>query len=171
MPVELLPTDLSGHQRVCRKSIICQYSTCLFTIVKHCAHTDNCPSMGYRVATELKAWTGMTNKGSLHAIQDAAWLVWHAKKTNPKNTYWYGKEWSSIMRILQQWENKLSFLISVCAFVCQVPLTDPTTLQFLWPWTVIGQLSLCFIEKEKNTMWEHATTYDPPHSFHSLTWV
>lgn len=34
--------------------------------------------MSYKGGTELKARTGVANKGSLQAIQDAAWLVWHA---------------------------------------------------------------------------------------------
>lgn len=35
--------QISGHQRGCRKSIICQHLTCVFRVVKHCAQTDNCP--------------------------------------------------------------------------------------------------------------------------------
>lgn len=55
-----------------KKSIIGQQFTSVFSVVKHWAQTDNCRSMSYNGGTALKAWTSVANKGSLHAIQDAA---------------------------------------------------------------------------------------------------
>lgn len=66
--------QITGHQRICRKSIICQHSTCMFRVVKRCAQTDSCVSMGYKGGTVPKAWFGMKKQRlpstSPIAIQD-----------------------------------------------------------------------------------------------------
>lgn len=46
--------------------------------------------MSYKGGTELKAWTGVANKGSLQAIQDPAWLVWQAGQ--------HGRIWTGLER-------------------------------------------------------------------------
>lgn len=80
--------------------------------------------MSYKGGTELKAWTGGANKGSLHTIQDAARLVWRAgqhqriwkRLERPGNSSARGKQ-------------TVNFDVHTC-FVCQVTLTDPATLGF-----------------------------------------
>lgn len=61
--------QISGHQRICRKSIICQHSTCMFGVVKRCAQTDSCVSMGLQRghSAESMVWYDK-NKSSLQAI-------------------------------------------------------------------------------------------------------
>lgn len=76
--------QISGHQRIYRKSIICQHSTCVFRVVKRCAQTDNCLSMHYKGGTVLKVWFGIKKQRfpstNPIAIQDSHWLVWHARQ-------------------------------------------------------------------------------------------
>lgn len=76
--------QISGHQRIYRKSIICQHSTCVFRVVKRCAQTDNCLSMGYKGGTVLKAWFGMKKQRfpstNPIAIQDSHWLFRHTRQ-------------------------------------------------------------------------------------------
>lgn len=61
--------QISGRQRICRKSIICQHSPCMFGVVKRCAQTDSCVSMALQRghSADSMVWYGK-NKGFLQAI-------------------------------------------------------------------------------------------------------
>lgn len=75
--------QISGQLRERRKSIICQHSTCVFRGVTHCAQTDNYPSWGYkegrRAESTVWCWKQRFPSTNHIIIQDAAWLVWHAR--------------------------------------------------------------------------------------------
>lgn len=162
--------QISGHQRGCRKSIICQHSTHVFRVVKHCAQTDNCPSLGYKGGAELKAWSAMKNKGSHSTnhivIQDAAWLVRHARQ--------HQLTWTRMAHCNQHFVADWKLMPQYCQpvyFVSSVPIhwSCSTSVSM-----TLGKLldiqGLCYIGREGNMVWEHATTYASSHSCHSPTW-
>lgn len=143
--------QILGHQWGCRKSIICEHSTRVFRVVKHCTQTDKCPSLGYKGGAELKAWFGMENKGSLQLTTSLFKMLpdWSGMRNN-KNSH--GQEWGIIcgrgkayISILFRFDlGPLPlFSWSPCQF------TDLVPPQFLWPWTVIGRLRLVCYWKRK----------------------
>ncbi len=138
----------SGHQRGCRKSIICQHLTRVFRVVKHCAQADNYPSVGYK---GLKAWFGLENKGSIQLTTSLFKILpdWSGMRDNIN---WREQERRIMLSILKHKENILSVLISVCGF-CQ--LTSMTTQ---WSCFILISMTLelldfwglSFIERERN---------------------
>lgn len=143
--------QISGHQRGCRKSIICQHSTRPFRVVNNCTQTDKRPSWSYKGGTELKAWSGVENKGSLQLATSLFKMLpeWSGKQHNMNSD---GRVWRFTICILQQ-EEKLyctivSFYLSLSSFsLAPSQLTDPVPPRFQWPWRVTGHLRLVFYWK------------------------
>lgn len=70
---------------------------------------------GYKGGTELKAWIGVENKGSLQLTTLSFKMLsdWFGMRDNINS---HRQEGGFIIRILEQKENQLSVLIPACVF-------------------------------------------------------
>lgn len=102
--------QISGHQRICRKSIICQHSTCMFGVVKCCTQTDSCVSMGLQrgYSADGMVWYEKTKAPfkTTQCYSSSHRLVRRAKRMSS-----LGGEDGNIIWNLQWRENKMPFQI------------------------------------------------------------
>lgn len=136
-----------------------------FRVVRHCAQTDNCPSLGYKGGAGLKAWFDMENKGSLQLTTLLFKMLpdWSGMRDNINS---HGQEWGIINKHFVADEKK------TCIVSSDLPSRSLILLHFNF--NDLGELldsrGLCFLERERNMEGERATTYAPSHSCHSQTW-
>lgn len=71
--MELLATDLRSPEGTQEVNHLPVLDSCVFRVVKHCAQTDNCPSLGYKGA-QATVWYSKQRFHSTNniIIQDSA---------------------------------------------------------------------------------------------------
>ena len=117
-----------------------------FRVVRHCAQTDNRPSLVTKGGEGLKAWFGMENKGSLQLPTLLFKMLpdWSGMRDNINS---HGQEWGIINNHFVAYEKNPKTLY--CQFWFAELITDPAPLQLQWPWERYWTVEACVFLKEK----------------------